>query len=104
VFIVQAYLISQYVVLRSGIFLSKWRSSFAGSSDCKMNVQSACALNTQYVTQLPSKGGTSQITAPYPLEIFERKPRLKKERNVPNNTIYWLLPLEEVLVVPMVTE
>jgi hypothetical protein len=31
-----------------GIFLGKWHSSFAGSSDGKMNVQSACALNTQY--------------------------------------------------------
>jgi hypothetical protein len=48
VFIVQAYQISQYVVPRGGIFLGKWRSSFAGSSDRKMNVQSACALNTRY--------------------------------------------------------
>jgi hypothetical protein len=47
-FIVQAYQISQYVVPRGGIFLGKWRSSFAGHSDGKMNVQSACALNTQY--------------------------------------------------------
>jgi hypothetical protein len=48
VFIVQAYQTSQYVVPRGGIFLGKWRSSFAGSSDEKMNVQSACALNTEY--------------------------------------------------------
>jgi hypothetical protein len=48
VFIVQAYQTSQYVVPRGGIFLGKWRSSFAGSSDGKMNAQSACALNTQY--------------------------------------------------------
>jgi hypothetical protein len=48
-FIVQAYQISQYVVPRGGIFLGKWRSSVAGSSDGKMNVQSACALNTQYI-------------------------------------------------------
>jgi hypothetical protein len=48
VFIVQAYQTSQYVVPRGGIFLGKWRSSFAGSSDGKMNVQSACALNTRY--------------------------------------------------------
>jgi hypothetical protein len=34
------------VVLRCGIFLGKWRSSFAGSSGGRMNVQSACALNT----------------------------------------------------------
>jgi hypothetical protein len=46
VFIVQTYQTSQYVVLRGGIFLGKWRSSFAGSSDGKMNVQSACTLNT----------------------------------------------------------
>jgi hypothetical protein len=50
VFIVQAYQISQYVVPRGGIFLSKWRSYFAGSSDGKMSVQSACALNTRYTT------------------------------------------------------
>jgi hypothetical protein len=37
------------VVPRGGIFLSKWRSSFAGSSDGKMNVQSACSLNTRYI-------------------------------------------------------
>jgi hypothetical protein len=48
VFIVQAYQTSQYVVLRGGIFLGKWRSAFAGSSNGKMNVQSACALNTRY--------------------------------------------------------
>jgi hypothetical protein len=48
VFIVQAYQTSQYVVPRGGIFLGKWRSSFAGSSDGKMNVQLACALNTRY--------------------------------------------------------
>jgi hypothetical protein len=48
VFIVQAYQTSQYVVPRGGIFLGKWRSSFAGNSDGKMNVQSACALNTRY--------------------------------------------------------
>jgi hypothetical protein len=44
----QADLTSQYVVPRGGIFLGKCRSSFAGSSDGKMNVQSACALNTLY--------------------------------------------------------
>jgi hypothetical protein len=48
VFIVKAYQTSQYVVSRGGIFLGKWRSAFAGSSDGKMNVQSACALNTRY--------------------------------------------------------
>jgi hypothetical protein len=48
VFIVQAYQIFQHVVPRCGIFLGKWRSSYAGSSDGKMNVQSACALNTRY--------------------------------------------------------
>jgi hypothetical protein len=45
----QAYQTSQYVVLLGGIFLGKWHSSFAGSSDGKMNVQSACALNTRYI-------------------------------------------------------
>jgi hypothetical protein len=37
----QAYQTSQYVVPRGGIFLGKWRSSFAGSSNGQMNVQSA---------------------------------------------------------------
>jgi hypothetical protein len=54
VFIVQAYQTSQYVVPRGGIFLGKWRSYFAGSSGGKMNVQSACALNTRYYTYLPT--------------------------------------------------
>jgi hypothetical protein len=42
----QAYQTSQYLVPRRGIFLGKWRSTFAGSSDGKTNAQSACALNT----------------------------------------------------------
>jgi hypothetical protein len=46
VFIVQAYHTSQYVVPRGGIFLGKCRNSFAGNSEGKMNVQSACALNS----------------------------------------------------------
>jgi hypothetical protein len=45
----QAYQTSQYVVPRSGVFLGKWCSTFAGNSDSKMNVQSACALNTLYI-------------------------------------------------------
>jgi hypothetical protein len=49
VFIVQVYQTSQYVVPHGSIFLSKWHSSFTGNSDGKMNVQSACALNTQYM-------------------------------------------------------
>jgi hypothetical protein len=49
VFIVQAYQISQYVVPRGGTFLGNWRSSFAGNSYGKMNLQSACALNTRYI-------------------------------------------------------
>jgi hypothetical protein len=49
VFIVQAYQTSQYVVPRGGIFLGKWRNSFAGSSNGKMNVPSAYALNTRYI-------------------------------------------------------
>jgi hypothetical protein len=56
VFIVQAYQTSQYVFPRGGIFLGKWRSSFAGSSDGKMNVQSACPLNTQYNSLFSQKG------------------------------------------------
>jgi hypothetical protein len=51
VFILQVYQISQHVVPRGGIFLGKWRSSFARSSDGKMNAQSACALNTRYITK-----------------------------------------------------
>jgi hypothetical protein len=43
-FIVQAYQTSPYVVPRGGIFLDKCRSSFAGNSDGKMNVQSACGI------------------------------------------------------------
>jgi hypothetical protein len=45
----QAYETSQYVAPRGGIFLGKWRSIFAGGSDGKMNVQSACALNILYI-------------------------------------------------------
>jgi hypothetical protein len=45
--IVQAYQTSQYVVPRGGIVLGKWCSSFAGNSDGKMNVESACALITR---------------------------------------------------------
>jgi hypothetical protein len=37
VFTVQAYQTSPYVVPRGGIFLGKWRSSFAGCSDGKMS-------------------------------------------------------------------
>jgi hypothetical protein len=46
---VHAYQTSQYVVPHSGIFLGKWRSSFAGNSDGKMNVQTDCSLNTRYI-------------------------------------------------------
>jgi hypothetical protein len=38
-FTVQAYQTSQYMVPRKGIFLGKWRCSFAGSSDGKMNTR-----------------------------------------------------------------
>jgi hypothetical protein len=44
----RAYQTSQYVVPLGGIFLGKWRSYFAGSSDGKTNIQSACALNARY--------------------------------------------------------
>jgi hypothetical protein len=46
--LLQAYRTSQYMVLRGSIFLGKWRSSFAGSSNGKMNVQLPCTLNTRY--------------------------------------------------------
>jgi hypothetical protein len=52
----QAYQTSQYVVPCGGIFLGKWHSSFAGSSDSKMNVQSACALNPQCISIKESRG------------------------------------------------
>jgi hypothetical protein len=42
----RAYQTSQYVLQCGGIFLGKWRSALAGSYDDKMNVQSACPLNT----------------------------------------------------------
>jgi hypothetical protein len=45
----QAYQTSQYAMPRCGIFLGKWRSSFAGKSGGKMNVQTACALNILYI-------------------------------------------------------
>jgi hypothetical protein len=45
----QAYHTSQYMVPRGGLFFGKWRSTLAGSSDGKMNVQSACALNILYM-------------------------------------------------------
>jgi hypothetical protein len=35
----------QHVVPRGDIFLGKWRNSFAGNSDGKMNVQSTWAVN-----------------------------------------------------------
>jgi hypothetical protein len=57
---VQAYQTSQYVVSRGGIFPGKWRSSFAGYSGGKMNVQSACALNTRYM-----QGVSECIVMPY---------------------------------------
>jgi hypothetical protein len=49
-FIVQAYQTFQYVLPPGGIFLSKWHSSSEGSSGGEMTVQSACTLNTRYVT------------------------------------------------------
>jgi hypothetical protein len=55
VFIVQVYQTSQYVVPCGGIFLGKWRSAFAGSSDGKMNVQLACALNTRYFSRVSNQ-------------------------------------------------
>jgi hypothetical protein len=48
VFILEAYHTFQCVVPRGGIFLGKWRTAFAGSSDGKNDAQPACALNTRY--------------------------------------------------------
>jgi hypothetical protein len=45
----QAYQTSQDVVPSGGIFLGELCSIFAGNSGGKMNVQSACALNTLYI-------------------------------------------------------
>jgi hypothetical protein len=76
VFIVQAYQTSQYVVPRGGIFLGKWRNAFGGSSDGKMNVQSACALNTRYVVinteefLVESFSTPFQVAAPHCLFLF----------------------------------
>jgi hypothetical protein len=50
VFIVQAHQPFQYMMPCGGIFLGKWLNSFAGSSDDKMNVQSACALSTRNIS------------------------------------------------------
>jgi hypothetical protein len=61
VFIVQAYQTIQYVVPSGGIFLGKWRSSFVGYSDGKINVQSACALNNRYIILNEIKDGTKII-------------------------------------------
>jgi hypothetical protein len=44
------------VVPRGGIFPGKWRSSFAGNSGGKMNVQLACALTTRYMTNIICRG------------------------------------------------
>jgi hypothetical protein len=57
----QAYQTSQYVVPGGGIFLGKWRSNFAGSSDGKINDQSACALNTLYIHVLEVASMRSQF-------------------------------------------
>jgi hypothetical protein len=61
------------VVPRSGIFRGKWRSSFAGSSDGKMNVQSACTLNTRYLANTEQ----TQIV----LSIFRIKRNTKFSQN-----------------------
>jgi hypothetical protein len=49
VFIMLAYQTYQYVVPPGNIFLGNWRRSFEGSSDAKINAQSACALNNRYI-------------------------------------------------------
>jgi hypothetical protein len=40
----------QYVVPRGGLFLGKWRSTFAGSSDSKINVRTTCTQNILYMS------------------------------------------------------
>jgi hypothetical protein len=47
-----AYQTSEYAVPGGGIFLGKWRSTFAGSSEGRMNVHLACALNILYIPVL----------------------------------------------------
>jgi hypothetical protein len=68
VFIVQAYQTSQYVLPHGGIFVAKWRSSFAGSPDGKMDVQSACVLNTRYIGFYGSRRFTADWTSSWRLE------------------------------------
>jgi hypothetical protein len=75
---VQAYQTSQCMVARGDIFLAKWRSSFIGSSDGKMNVQSACALNTRYILIL-----FSHLRLGLPSRIFPS--------GFPNKTLYTFL-------------
>jgi hypothetical protein len=65
VFIVEAYQTSQYVVPRGGFLLGKWRSAFAGSSDGKMNVQSACAPNTRYVVINTEELSVESFSTPF---------------------------------------
>jgi hypothetical protein len=57
VFIAHAYQTAQYVVPRGGVFLGKWLNSFAGNSEGKINVQSACALNTRCNTHFATDEG-----------------------------------------------
>jgi hypothetical protein len=59
---VQAYHTFQFVVPRGGIFLGNMRSTFAGSSDGNINVQSACALSTRYFNSELSLQGTDSIS------------------------------------------
>jgi hypothetical protein len=62
VFIVQVYQTSQYVMPRGGIFLGRRRSTFAGNSDDKMNVQSAYTLNILYnIPGMSDKKGMEQF-------------------------------------------
>jgi hypothetical protein len=64
-FTVQVYQTSQYAVSRGGIFLGKWRSSFAESSDGKINIQSACAVNTRYNVRRSSDYSTLTRLQPW---------------------------------------
>jgi PBP1b-binding outer membrane lipoprotein LpoB len=64
-FIVKAYQTSQYVEPRGGIFLDKWRRSFAGNSDGKMNVQSAWALNSSVCSERKMKQCSKEKSISY---------------------------------------
>jgi hypothetical protein len=65
-FLVQAYQISPYAVPRGGIFLGKWRSSFAGNSDGKLQARPTnTSLNRAYENGLGVDSTTTTSTLPH---------------------------------------